>query len=201
MASAGPARAQDEDTQLWIYAVATGEVGERTTLTVDASARWREDRRGDEQQTLRATVMHEVAEGFALGGGVGVFEAGGETEIRPHQQIDLNLGRFTARTRLEERFFDGADQMELRFRQRIRYTLPLGKSASASVDGEYFNLVQTRDRGPNQPRDQWRGRVIVSADVGERFTLGLSYLYIFTPQPGATDLVNHVPQGIITYRF
>lgn len=198
---ATPVHAQDEDTQLWIYAVATGDIDRETNITLDASARWREQSRGDEQQTLRANIMHRIASGVELGGGAGVFKARGETELRPHQQIDFTAGRFSARTRIEQRFFNGVDRMELRFRQRLRFTQPLGRHVSASVDGEYFNLVQTRNRGPDQPRDQWRGRIIVTARVNDTLSFGAGYLYIFTPQPGAANLVNHVPQTVITYRF
>lgn len=193
----------DEDTQLWVYAVAQSDLDKRTQLTVDGSARWREVRRGDEQQTGRFSVMRDVGEdGFSLGGGFGVFEAeGGATELRPHQQLGWKSGRWSARTRLEQRFFDGADRMELRFRQRIRYTQPLGKGLSASLDGEYFNLVQTRNRTPDPARDQWRGRLIVSHRLSEELSIGASYLFIFTPQPIGPDQINHVPQLIVTRRF
>ena len=196
------AKAADEDVQLWIYAVASGDLDEDTRLTVDGSARWREIRRGDEQQTLRFTLEQEVVDGLRLGGGFGVFEAeGGQTELRPHQQATLTLGRFAARTRIEQRWFDQADRMELRFRQRIRYTQPLASDWSASIDGEYFNLVQTRNRDPDAARDQLRGRLIVSHMIAEKWRLGASYLFIFTPQSIGPDQINHVPQLIVTRRF
>ncbi|MEE4538601.1 MAG: DUF2490 domain-containing protein [Erythrobacter sp.] len=196
------AQRADEDTQLWVYLVAEAQLDEKTDLTVDASARWREERRGDEQRTLRFTLLREVAGGTQLGGGAGIFEAeGGATELRVHQQLGLETGRWSARTRIEQRFFDGADRMELRFRQRVRYTQPLTTTFELEVDGEYLGLAQTRDRIRNLARDQWRLRAILNADLSERLTLGAGYMMIYTPRDGGGDAINHVPQGYVTYRF
>jgi len=203
---ASPLYAQDQDTQLWVYAVARTDLAEETGLTVDFTARWREERRGDEQQTARFTVLHEVADGVRVGGGAGVFETpsangGGRTELRPHQEIDLKFGRFSARSRLEQRFFDGADRMEVRVRQLVRYTLPLGTAARLAVDGEYLGLVQTRERIGNRPRDQWRARAIASFDVSDRLAIGAGYMAVLTPRTGAADRLNHVPEAYLTWKF
>jgi hypothetical protein len=195
------AQAQDEDVQLWIYAVATGDLDDNTRLTLDASARWREQRRGDEQQTVRFNIEQEVTDSIRIGGGLGVFDAGGLTELRPHQEFTFTSGRLAARTRIEERFFDGADRMELRFRQRLRYSLPLGDDFDARLDGEYFTLVQTQKRNSDAARDQWRGRVEIGWKASKNLRLSLAYLAIYTPTPNAPDPLNHVPQAWIEYRF
>lgn len=195
------AHAADEDVQLWVYAVATGDLDDNTRLTLDGSARWRELERGDEQQTLRFNVEQEVADFARIGGGLGVFDAGGLTEVRPHQEITLTTGRVSARTRIEQRFFDGADQMEFRFRQRLRYSLPLGSGLDARFDGEYFHLVQTQFRDPDAARDQVRGRVELGWRPTEKWRLALAYLAIYTPTPREPDPFNHVPQVWVEYRF
>lgn len=193
--------AADEDVQLWLYAVASTDIDDDTRLTFDASARWREERRGDEQQTVRVNVEQEVTDFARIGGGIGIFEAGGLTEIRPHQEMTLTTGRLAARTRIEERFFDGADQMELRFRQRLRYTLPLANGVDARFDGEYFHLVQTQFRNPDAARDQFRGRVEIGWRPKPDLRVSLAYLVIYTPTPLAPDPLNHVPQAWVEYRF
>lgn len=195
------AYAADEDVQFWVYAVATGDLDDNTRLTIDASARWREQQRGDEQQTLRFNIEQEVADFARIGGGLGVFEAGGLTEVRPHQEITLTSGRLAARTRIEERFFDGADQMEFRFRQRLRYGLPLGERVDARFDAEYFHLVQTQFRDPDAARDQFRGRAELGWRPAERLRVALAYLVIYTPTPLLSDPINHVPQAWVEYRF
>jgi hypothetical protein len=195
------ASAADEDVQFWLYAVASTDIDDDTSLTLDASARWREQGRGDEQQTLRVNVEQEVADFARIGGGIGIFEAGGLTEIRPHQEMTLTTGRFAARTRFEQRFFDGADRTEFRLRQRLRYSLPLGSDVDARLDGEYFHLVQTQLRNPDAARDQFRGRVEIGWRPRPDLRVALAYLVIHTPTPLAPDPLNHVPQAWIAYRF
>lgn len=194
--------AQEEDVQLWVYALVQGDLDEETRLTIDGSARWREQRSGDEQQTLRFSIDRKAADGVRIGGGFGVFEAsGGDTELRPHQAVTFTRGPITARTQIEQRFFDGADRMELRFRQRVRYTQPLGRDWRGSIDGEYFNLVQTRNRNSRVARDQWRARMILTYWATEACSLGPGYLLIVTPQPDGSEQINHVPQILVTQRF
>ena len=207
-ALASPVLAQEEDTQLWVYAVAKTDLGEDTSLAVDFTARWREQRRGDEQQTARFTILHEIAEGVRIGGGGGVFETeGGRTELRPHQEVDLKFGRFSARTRVEQRFFEGADRMEVRVRQLVRYTQPFGAGVKLAVDGEYLGIARSRDerrgrpRFRLRPRNQWRARAILSAKVSDRLTLGGGYMAVYTPSEGRRDRVNHVPEAYITFQF
>lgn len=195
------ANAADEDTQLWIYVVAATDLDDDTHLTFDASARWREDRRGDEQQTIRFNLEQDVAESIRIGGGLGVFEAGGLTEIRPHQEITFTTGRIALRTRIEERFFDGADRLEFRFRQRIRYSLPVTDKIDARIDAEYFHLVQTQFRDPDLARDQLRGRVELGWKPAKSLRLALAYLVIHTPTPSAPDPLSHIPQAWVEYRF
>lgn len=193
---------QEQDTQLWVNAASTHHLSEETQLILDASWRFRERARGDEQVMARFTVLQTVADGVRIGGGGAVFETeGGATELRPHQEIDLAFGRFSARSRIEERFFEGADRMELRVRQRIGYALPVGKAGRLSLDGEYLHLAQTRERGGNRPRDEWRARAIASAKVSDRLTLGLGYLAIHTPREGARDRLTHIGQTHLNLAF
>lgn len=195
------ARAADEDVQLWLYAVARGDLDDDTRLTIDASARWRELGRGDEQQTIRFNIEQEFGDSVRIGGGLGVFEAGGLTEIRPHQEMTFATGRLAVRTRIEERFFDGADRLEVRARQRLRYTLPLSKTLDAQLDGEFFHLVQTQSRNSDAARDQWRGSAEIGWTMANEFKLSLAYLAIYTPTPNAPNSFAHVPQARIEYRF
>ena len=195
------ALAGDEDTQFWLIANATGDIGDGTRLTLDASQRWRDDARGGEQQTIRATIEQTVAEGLRIGGGGAVFEAGGLTEIRPHQQVTLSQGRFEFRTRFEERFFDGADRVELRLRQRVQYTQPLGKGWRAQVGGEWLGLLQGRERGQGTSTEQWRAQGGIAHKISDRFEIGGNYWLLEFPRGERPNRTSHVFQTVVTYRF
>ena len=196
------ALSQEQDTQLWVNAASTHSLSEETQLIFDASWRFRERARGDEQVMARFTLLQAVADGVRIGGGGAVFETeGGGTELRPHQEIDFAFGRFSARSRVEERFFDGAARMEVRVRQRVGYALPVGKAGRLSLDGEYLHLARTRERGANTPRDEWRARAIASVKVSERLSLGLGYMAIHTPREAARDRLTHVGQTHLNLAF
>lgn len=195
------ALADNDDTQLWQIVNVTGDLDKDTRLTIDASQRWREAARGDDQQTLRFTVEQTVADGVRLGGGAAVFDAGGNTELRPHQQITVTRGRFEARTRLEQRFFDGADRVEVRLRQRVQYNQPLGQGWRASVGGEWLGLLQSRESGEGFSTEQWRAQVGLARRISDRLELGVNYWLIASPRGDLPGRTNHVPQTVLTYRF
>ncbi|AOL95316.1 Protein of unknown function (DUF2490) [Porphyrobacter sp. LM 6] len=195
------ARASDEDTQFWLVVNATGDIADGTRLTIDASQRWREEARGDEQQTFRFNIDQTVAKHLRIGGGAMVLDAGGDTEIRPHQQIIVTLGRFEARTRMEERFFDGADRVELRLRQRLQYTQPLGESWRATLGGEWFGTLQGRNNGQGASTDQWRALTGVAYKLNDKLEIGANYWLLAFPRGDRPARYTHLPQAVLTYRF
>ena len=194
--------AAEEDTQFWLNANATGKVADRTLITVDSTQRWRGDRAGGDQHTVRVTLEREVDEDARIGGGIGVFETeGGLTEIRVHQQAVFTPGRFELRSRLEERFFDGADQMELRLRQRVHYIQPLAEDWRAVVGVEWLGLLQSRNSGEGFSTDQWRGQAIIMHDISDDWDIGVLYWLVISPRADAPDQINHIPQAVVTYQF
>jgi hypothetical protein len=195
------AHAADEDVQLWQFFFLTGDLDKDTRLTVDGTLRWREDARGGEQQTIRVTVEQAIADGVRIGGGAAVFEAGGQTELRPHQQIVGVFGKIESRTRFEQRFFDGADRVELRVRQRLSYNQPLGDGWRASVGGEWLGLLQGRSRVQGTSTEQWRAQAGVAYRIDKRLEVGANYWLIVFPRGDRPARYTHVPQTVVTWRF
>jgi hypothetical protein len=195
------ARAQDEDVQLWHIVNVTGDIGKNTRLTVDGSHRWREEARGDEQQTLRFMIEQQITNGVRIGGGAAVFEASGNTELRPHQQITFVEGNFEFRTRIEERFFDGADRVELRLRQRVQYNQPLGDGWRATVGGEWLGLLQSRNADQGASTEQLRAQVGVSYKINKSLEVGANYWLVEFPRGDLPDRISHITQTVLTYRF
>ena len=196
------ARAGEEDTQFWLNAVATGKIGEDTILTVDATQRWRGDQEvGDDQQTIRVMVEQQVAERTRLGGGIMLFDTAGLTEIRTHQQAVFTLGRIEARTRLEQRFFDGADQMELRLRQRVTYNQPIAEDWRATGGVEWLGIMQSREAEAGSSTEQWRFQASLVHRVSPSVDVGAIYWMVIFPRGGLPARTSHIPQAAITWRF
>ncbi|GIX20623.1 DUF2490 domain-containing protein [Erythrobacter cryptus] len=196
------ARAADEDSQFWLNTVATGKIGDGTTLTLDASQRWRSAREvGADQQTIRIAIDEQVGENTRIGGGVMLVEAAGLTELRTHQQASFTLGRIEARTRLEQRFFDGADRMELRLRQRVQYGQPLAKDWRATAGVEWLGLLQGRRSGQGASTEQWRMQASLIHRLSKNLDVGAIYWLVIFPRGARPAKTSHIPQAAITYRF
>lgn len=195
------ARAGDEETQFWLNAIATGEVAQDTTLTLDATQRWRREEEGADQRTLRVTLERQVGEAARLGAGIGVFETAGLTEIRTHQQAIFTPGRLELRTRLEERFFDGADRMELRLRQRVTYNQPIAAGWRATAGIEWLGIMQSRNGSEGASTDQWRFQTSLVHRVSDRLEIGAIYWLVIFPRGDRPDRTNHVPQAVAIWRF
>jgi hypothetical protein len=196
------ARAGEEDTQFWLNAISTGPIGEGTTLTLDATQRWRGDNEvGNDQQTIRVMVEQRVADNTRLGGGIMLFDTAGLTEIRVHQQATFTLGRIEARTRMEQRFFDGADQMELRLRQRFTYTQPIAEDWRASAGVEWLGIVQSRNADEGTSTEQWRFQTSVIHRASKRLEIGAIYWLVSFPRGNRPERISHIPQAVVIYRF
>lgn len=196
------ALAADEDTQFWLNTVATGKIDDNTSLTFDATQRWRgEDEVGADQQTIRVAFDQQVAEKTRLGGGIMLFDTAGLTEIRTHQQATFTLGQIEARTRLEERFFDGADQMELRLRQRFTYNQPIAEDWRATAGIEWLGIMQSRDAGEGTSTEQWRFQTSLIHRVRKNLDIGAIYWMVIFPRGERPARTSHIPQAAIIYRF
>lgn len=194
--------ASDEDTQFWLNAIATGPIDDDTTLTIDGTQRFRsDDKVGADQQTIRVTVEQQIADRTRLGGGIMLFDTAGLTEIRLHQQAVFNLGRIEARTRLEERFFDGADRMELRLRQRVQYNQPIAAGWRAAAGVEWLGIMQSRSRGEGASTEQWRMQSSISHRVSPQLEIGAIYWLVVFPRGDLPARTSHIPQAVVTYRF
>ncbi|SHN52701.1 DUF2490 domain-containing protein [Erythrobacter sanguineus] len=193
--------ASDEETQFWLNTIVTGGLSEDTTLTIDGTQRWRKEEEGSDQRTIRVLVEQQVGDAARVGGGIGVFETGGLTEIRLAQQAVFTPGRFELRTRLEERFFDSADRMELRLRQRVQYNQPIAQGWRGTAGVEWLGIMQSRNSDEGASTDQWRFQTSIVHSLGENLDIGAIYWLVIFPRAGLPSRTNHIPQAVVTYRF
>lgn len=195
------AHANPEDTQFWLVGFVRGKPADDIYLTIDTSYRWRDPVFGADQQTIRATVEKAVSDDIRLGGGLAFFQTGTRGEVRPHQQFRFTSGGLDLRTRFEQRFFDGAEQVELRIRQRVQYTHPIAPGIAALGSVEWFGIVQPRERSRTSGTEQVRSIVGLAFDVSENLDVSPSYMLQVTPRVDSPDAISHIPQITLNYRF
>jgi len=193
-----PALAADEDVQLWISQSATAPVSDTVDGTLDLSQRIRDS--GDQLLT-RGTAEVRLSENAVLGGGAAyVVTRDAADEFRPHQQLTLTFGPLAFRTRVEERFFDGADRMELRLREKVTATWPIARRLKGALAGELLYIARSQDSGRGDHVDQWRANATLTHRLTDSLESTLGYLAIVAPRSGAPDRLSHVFQLSLTYR-
>lgn len=198
IALAAPAQAADEDSQLWLTGNVVVPADEAFTGTLEISQRFRES---SDQVLVRAGVDYRLSQTVSLNGGAVVTNAGGVTEFRPQQQVTLSFGPLALRSRAEQRFFEGADRMEVRLRQRAQFGVPVADGLRAAVSGELFYIARSRDAGGESGIEQWRLNTTLTQRLSERLDATLGYLFIATPRPAAPDGNSHVAQIALTWRL
>lgn len=195
------AQANPEDTQFWLVGFARGKVGEDIYLTIDTSYRWRDPEFGADQQTFRVSVEKALEDDIRIGGGMSLFQTGGVTEYRPHQQFRYARNGLDLRTRFEQRWFDGADQVELRIRQRVQYTREIAPRLEAFGSSEWFGIVQSRRSDGRRGTEQVRTIAGLAYRVNDRLDIAPSYMLQITPRAGGPDAISHVPQLTLNWSF
>ncbi|MBY0344602.1 MAG: DUF2490 domain-containing protein [Sphingomonadales bacterium] len=195
------AQANPEDTQFWLVGFARGKVGEDIYLTVDTSYRWRDPEFGADQQTFRVSVEKALEDDIRIGGGMSLFQTGGVTEYRPHQQFRYARNGLDLRTRFEQRWFDGADRVELRIRQRVQYTREIAPRLEAFGSSEWFGIVQSRRSDGRRGTEQVRTIAGLAYRVNDRLDIAPSYMLQITPRAGGPDAISHVPQLTLNWSF
>ncbi len=195
------ARANPEDTQLWLVGFVRGNLSDELYLTIDTSQRWRDPVFGADQQTFRITVEQKVSDTIKLGGGVSWFQTGSMGEARLHQQFRYTVGGLDLRTRLEQRWFEGADQTEWRLRQRVQYTHPVAPGVRALASSEWFGILRSRRAAGKGGTEQVRTIIAVAFDISDQLDIQPSFLLQVTPRENRADAISHVPQITLNYRF
>lgn len=195
------AQANPEDTQLWLVAFVRGNLSDDIYLTIDTSQRWRDPVFGADQHTFRLTVEQKVTDTIKLGGGVSYFQTGTIGEFRPHQQFRYAKGGLDLRARFEQRWFEGADQVELRVRQRVQYTHEIAPRVKALASSEWFGIIQPRRKNRTGGTEQVRNIIGIAYQISPALDVQPSYMLQVTPRENRPDAISHVPQITLNYRF
>lgn len=104
------------------------------------------------------------------------------------------------RTRFEQRWFEGADQVELRLRQRVQYTHPVAPGVYALASSEWFGIIQSRRAAGTGGTEQVRSIIGVAFDVSEQLAIQPRNMLQITPRENRPDAISHVPPITLNYR-
>lgn len=192
------------ESQAWMTQSAAVRADKATTVMIDLSQRGRSDSRsGGEQLLQRLSVDHRIAPGVDLGGGLTYVWGESEQEMRLHQQIVLTRGILLLRTRMEQRFFDTADEASWRLRQRVQMALPIDAAKRWTLIAAtefFFHLNRAR------PSDK-TGLATMRQQIGLRHPLTpaidaqLLYMRQQNFRDARPDAVAHIPWLTLSWRL
>lgn len=207
---AAPASANEEDANIWLAQTATVNLGDDMTLSLEAQERFTNDASRVGQLLVRPAIGYRLDSTTTVSLGYAYVHtdplAGAASdEHRIFQQLSTRLagdGRgvtVTARTRLEQRFFEGQDGTGWRLRQQLRLTAPLvGKARLAVWTEPFIGLNQTSFQ-----RDGiglWRNFAGLSVPLDRGLTIEPGYLNQQVRRVGR-DRTDHVASLTLSTTF
>jgi hypothetical protein len=194
--TAAPAAATDDDGQGWFLFTLQGPLPAGFRLFLEAQPRVGGD--GMRQLLLRPAIGYPVTRRWSLWQGYAwtpTFEPfNGEHRSWQQSLLQFPLGpiRVVNRTRLEQRFIDGAGGVSLRARHMLRLVLPLDRRERWSLalyDEPFFTLNETGG-GPATGFNQNRAYLGLARRLGENVSVELAYMAQYLRGSG-DDLLSH----------
>jgi hypothetical protein len=190
---------------------ASGAISGRWLAQGESVSRFGNDLPRLYQQELIAGIGYKLATSASLYGGYGIVidfrpNLPKRVEHRPYQQLNLSLGKagggtLSARTRIEERFVEGFEDMGVRVRQQVRYVHPLAGKLSAFGTAEFFFNLNDTDWGAHSGFDRWRIGGGLRHPVGRKLAFELGYLNQRTAKRGASDVTDHIVTTALAFSF
>jgi len=179
--AAVPARAQQQDGQLWFQANTNVPLAPDVRVTLEQIARFSDRQDGLYQTEWGALLGYRIAGGVELGFGyraVGAHNGSrAADEDRLRQQVIATFGRFAARFRIDERFSDLGGAVGFRIRPLIRYNHRLGRGGLALfASHESFVLPNSTAWGQRRGYERMRNIVGVVLPLGRDISVDAGYL-------------------------
>jgi hypothetical protein len=190
----------EEDVQFWLGTSTELPLANGVAIVADASQRFRSAAVGGDQQLLRAGLQVDATDWLTLGGGAAYVD-GSTDEKRLFQSATVRAGNVTLRTQLEERFFEGAARAQLRGRERIQWTLPIGSADRLQASAELNYILRDQDPAKHGRVDNWRFRLDWRHRLSPRLELATGYMAQLAPRADAPNRLSHIPSLSIAYRF
>jgi len=207
VARAGPV----SDAGLWSLFAAQGDFlagsgdSPRVRWAFDGQARFLEDTNGFAQSLFRPSMGLDVAETAAVWLGYAWIRSepsrgGSIDEHRIFQQLTwtptIRGATVLSRTRLEQRFIEGNDDVAWRVREFVKIAVPIGSGGGWSLVGydEVFVNANDADTGIRSGFDQNRLFAGIGIPIGGQSlaTFEIGYLNQFVRRSRGEDRINHI---------
>jgi hypothetical protein len=195
--AATPARAQQQDEQLWTQINTNVPVADGVRVTLEQIAR-SSDRQDGLYQTefgvllgVKATKRLEIGFGYRK---VGAHNGNsGTDEDRLRQQVIGTFGAVTTRFRIDERFSPRGGEIGFRIRPLVRYNHRLGAGRAALfVSHESFFLPNGTRWGQRSGYERMRNIAGIMVPIGRQMSADIGYLNQFRPaRTGSRAQMDH----------
>jgi len=197
--------------QIWSTLSASTDVGSRGVVTMESQFRLTDEASRAGQYVLRPSIGLKldphttVSLGYAYvhTDPVGPAES---DEHRIWQQLTYRLAgdgkgpTITGRSRLEQRWVEGAPDMGWRFRQQLRLTTPLAGTVRAVAWSEAFFALDDTTWGQDGGFERWRNSVGLAVPVSRSITVEPGYINQWVPRPGR-DRLHHIANINMSAKF
>lgn len=186
-ALATPAIAQ-EDPQIWGTLSGSTRIADKTEIQLEFIARAGDAAGGIYETEFGGTLSHEIAPGVRIAAGyVGVpnYRDGAVSSIedRPRQQISASFrniagGTLAVRARFEERFRNTGNDMGVRMRPQVRWSVPIagGSPTRFFVFHESYVNLNSTDWGQRSGYERWRNSLGLSTPLAKNLEVEAGYL-------------------------
>lgn len=204
--AAAPASARtSQDQQAWVNVTLMDSAGENIVYFLEAQPRLTDELSQMSQALLRGAAGWKISDRVSLYQGyayiVQPVEGPGadRDEHRSFQQLSWTLvpgaTELSSRTRFEQRWVTGYDDMGLRFRQMVRLETPVASGDKPLKGLVYFEgmaALNDTDWGARGGFDQLRSFAGFEVPLQGRSTVEAGYLNQLVNRSGGDAAVNHV---------
>lgn len=196
-----------EDFRVWGVVTATGSLAplnpdlSRWKWWLEGQARTREDASEMDQAFIRTALGYALKDNLSLWLGYGHFfpypvTGDANDENRIFQQLlwstGTSLGKFTSRTRLEQRFFDKNDDTGWRLREMLKLSHPLAGPLNLVIADEVFINLNDTDFGAESGFDQNRAFAGFNYAFSKQWNTEFGYLNQYIDRATGSDNMNHI---------
>jgi hypothetical protein len=203
LAVAPPALAVDNDLQQWSIVTFRAELPHRLRLYAEAQPRVDLlNTPGIDRLLLRPALGYQLTRHVSLWQGYAwtpTFQPNLRQEHRLYQQLQIetpgNRWAMNNRTRLEQRFIEGAGETSVRVRHMLRLSYALGKRKKWSLVGydEFFVHLNSTPSGPQAGFDQNRIYLGAAYHFNSHVQAETGYLFNYVNRAnGVSDRIQHI---------